>query len=256
MSQKILHTVAIYPGRFHGFHTGHLESFKQLQKKFGKKNTYIVLSEKYEPGSDQWPFPAEDRKQLLAAMGVDEDKIMILDSRDPYSKQEVLNKFDYDKETTLVVFGVADKDMGSKPRFTFGKTKSGKETHFQKYNDDIENDDKHPIGEHSFVFVTTTREFGKKDEFGEGMKGASEIRKKYKESENDEERIDILKDAGYKSDVIDTVKEIFDRNLLDSVDLEKTKVKEHLRQMIKSLINENQEAAILHLKSYLIQKMN
>lgn len=242
MTQKITHTIAIYPGRFHGFHAGHLDSFKQLQKKFGKENTYIGLSEKYEAGSDKWPFPAEDRKELLKAMGVDADKILIV--KNPNVKTEYIKQLGLHEDSTLFVVGVSEKDMDEDPRFKFGKTKAGKETHFQPYSDNIEQDDDHPVKDHSFIFTTKTIPFN-------GMKGASEIRQKYKEPIDDKERLDLLKKIGYKDADLAAVKEIFDRNLLKG-----TEVKEHLRKMIKSLINEDQKAAELHLKNYLIQKMN
>ena len=242
MTQKITHTVAIYPGRFHGFHAGHLDSFKQMQKKFGKKNTYIGLSAKHEPGSDKWPFSAEDRKELLEAMGVDADKILIV--KNPNVKTEYLQQLSVPEDSTLFVVGVSEKDMDEDPRFRFGKTKAGKETHFQPYSDGIEDDDNHPVKDHSFIFTTKTVTF-------DGMKGASEIREKYKEPIDDAERIALLKKIGYKDADLKKVKEIFDRSLLKG-----DVVKEHLRQMIKSLINEDQEAAKLHLKKYLIQKMN
>lgn len=241
MSQKILHTVAIYPGRFHGFHAGHLESFKQLQNKFGKENTYIGLSDKHEPGSDKWPFSAEDRKQLLIAMGVNEDKIIV--AKNPNVKTEYLKQLGLPEESTLVVVGVSEKDMDEDPRFKFGKTKAGKETHFQPYSDSIEDDDEHPVKDHTFIFTTKTVAF-------DGMTGASEIRSKYKEAISDEDRLKILKKIGYADKAAEKVKPIFDKNLLKGEE-----VKEQLRKMVRCIINEDYVQAELHIKRYISTKL-
>lgn len=123
-----MNIVAIYPGRFQPFSRHHFESFKWLQNKFGKENTYIATSDVVNlPKS---PLSFEEKMKVFSKFGIS-DKVV--QCKSPYAPKEILSK--YDPKTTAVVMMVGQKDMEEDPRFSMKPKKSGEPGYFQKYEE-------------------------------------------------------------------------------------------------------------------------
>ena len=60
---KIKTIVAIYPGRFQPMGKHHAQTFKWLQNKFGKNNSFVVTSYKTAPGKS--PFNFIEKKSII-----------------------------------------------------------------------------------------------------------------------------------------------------------------------------------------------
>jgi FAD synthase len=121
--------IAIYAGRFHPFHHGHAEVFRELAGKFGIANTYIATSGKVEPNKS--PFSFEDKVQMMAAAGVPAGHV--IEETVPYAPQNLPAKLGLDPNRDIMVFGVGQKDMDEDPRFAFTPLKDGTPAYFQKY---------------------------------------------------------------------------------------------------------------------------
>jgi len=124
--------IAIYPGRFQPFGKHHAESFKWLQSKFGKANTYIATSNVIDlPKS---PFSFKDKSDIIKHYGIADRVVQV---KNPYKSEEILSKFD--PNTTAVVFMVGSKDMQDDPRFAMKPKKDGSASYFQAYEKNKEN---------------------------------------------------------------------------------------------------------------------
>ena len=100
----IKNIVGIYPGRFPPFGKHHFQTFKWFQKLFGTKNTYVVTSNKVQPGKS--PFNFREKKVIIGKHGVPSNNIVQI--KNPYKAEEVTSK--YDPKSTAVVFLVGKKD--------------------------------------------------------------------------------------------------------------------------------------------------
>ncbi len=128
---NIKRIIAIYPGRFQPFGQHHNKAFTWLQSQFGKENTYVATSDKIDlPKS---PFSFKEKKAIINQYGITN----VVQVKNPYKAEELLNKFD--SATTAVVFMVGDKDMREDPRFRIGKLKSGKDSYFQDFKTNKDN---------------------------------------------------------------------------------------------------------------------
>lgn len=196
-------TVAVYAGRFHPFHIGHAGVYKQLAERFGPENVFITTSGKVDPPNS--PFTFQDKSLMMKAAGIPADHIV--EEVSPYMPKNLATKLNLDPERDYIVFGIGRKDMAEDPRFSFKPLKSGAPSYFQPYD----KQDFKPLGKHGYIFPVDDINF-KID--GISMKGATQIRQKYKTS-NDGERVNILKTL--YPDVSDTglniIKNIFDEKI-------------------------------------------
>lgn len=111
--------VVVYPGRFHPFTLAHESSFKYLQSKFGKDNTFIVTSSKVEfPNS---PFEYSEKLDIMREIfGIDLSKVV--NAPQPYFPEDFLKDF---SEDTALIIGVGSKDIEQMSSF-FRKYESPK----------------------------------------------------------------------------------------------------------------------------------
>ena len=204
-----MNVIAVYPGRFHPFHIGHADSYKQLADKFGKDNTYLALSAKQEQPKS--PFSTIDRAKMAMVLGIPKEQIISVTN--PYAAKEYIKRLQSkggDPENTAIVFGVSKKDMEGvpelnippDPRFEFKPKKDGSPSYLQPYTDKLE-----PMTKHGYVYSTDVKEF---PIAGEMMRDASAIRKAYQNAD-DKKELEILQDLYGKNAHL--VKSIFDTHL-------------------------------------------
>lgn len=213
-----METLAVYPGRFHPFHKGHAESYKQLANEFGSNNTYLAISQKVEPGKS--PFTSGDRAKMAMLTGIPKENIISV--ANPYGRDEYINRFKaagIDPEKTILVFAVSKKDMEgvpelgipADPRFSFQKKKDGSEPYLQPYKKGSQQ----PMTKHAYIVATDVKEFPIN---GKEIRDASEIRKQYANA-SEMERQKILQDLyGEKGKLL---KDVFDNALGKNPSLDK-----------------------------------
>lgn len=187
-------TIAIYPGRFHPFHKGHKFVYDYLASKYDA--VFIATSDKQEEGS---PFSFEEKKRMMMLTGVPSKSIV--NTRQPYVPNEILDKLD--PSNTAAVFGVGKKDMEEgNPRFKVGLKKNGEPTYYQHNKDTRETFDKH-----GYLEVVPTQKF---TVLGEPATSATELRKQYA-TLNDEQAKQFVNDLFGSFD--QTVMQIMDKKL-------------------------------------------
>jgi hypothetical protein len=102
---KIDNVVVVYSGRFQPFHKGHYATYDHLVKKFGKNNVYVASSDVTD--SKKSPFKFKEKKAIMQKMfGIPSNRIVQI--KNPYAPEEILNKFDSD--TTAFISAVGEKD--------------------------------------------------------------------------------------------------------------------------------------------------
>ena len=204
--------IAVYAGRFHPFHHGHAEVFRELAGKFGIANTYITTSGKVDPNKS--PFSFDEKKIMMQAAGVPAGNVV--EEIVPYAPVNLPQKLTADPNRDIMVFGVGQKDMAEDPRFAFTPLKDGTVSFFQKYTgknmmpfSNKKNDDGTRAG-HGYVIPVADVEFSIA---GKKINSASQIRELYK-SADVEQRLQILNelypDGGAK---VNSIKRIFDAKL-------------------------------------------
>ena len=122
---------AVYAGRFHPFHRGHAQAFRELQGKFGTDVTYIATSGKVEPGKS--PFTFEEKREMILAALPGLDTSRVFEEPVPYAPVRLPAELGLDPEQDVLVFAVGSKDMAEDPRFTFRPLKDGTPSYFQPY---------------------------------------------------------------------------------------------------------------------------
>jgi hypothetical protein len=116
--------VVVYSGRFQPFHKGHYATYDNLVRKFGKDSVYIGTSNVTD--SKKSPFNFKEKKVIMMQMfGIPSSKI--INVKNPYRPEEILNKYDSDKTGLIVVVGEKDQDRLSGKYFTpyKGKVEQG-----------------------------------------------------------------------------------------------------------------------------------
>ena len=122
----ITNVIAIYPGRFQPFGKHHAAAFKWLEKKFGGQNCYIVTSDKVElPKS---PFNFKEKHDIISHYGLGD---RVVQSKNPYKAEEILNSLDPEKTALVVMVGA--KDMQEDPRFAMKPKKDGSPSYYQDF---------------------------------------------------------------------------------------------------------------------------
>lgn len=196
-------TVAVYAGRFHPFHIGHAGVYKQLAERFGPENVYITTSGKVVP--EKSPFTFSEKVAMMQAAGIPEDRIV--QEISPYEPNNLKKMLGVDKYRDFIVFGVGEKDMAEDPRFEFKPKKSGDPSYFQPFY----SDNHQPLDKHGYIYPVKDIIF---KIGGKTMKGATEIRNMYKESNNNK-RMGIIKTLYPNANdrVLQSIKNIFDHKL-------------------------------------------
>ena len=107
--------VVVYSGRFQPFHKGHYATYDHLVKKFGRDNVYIGTSDVTD--NKKSPFGFKEKKAIMMKMfGISSNKIVQI--KNPYAPQEILNKFDSDITGFITVVGEKDSSRLSGKYFT------------------------------------------------------------------------------------------------------------------------------------------
>ena len=138
--------VVVYPGRFQPMGRHHAATYAALTNKFGADNVYVATSNVVKAPNS--PLNFEQKKDIMIKHGIPANKIV--QTRNPYQAQELLDNFD--PNTTAVVFAVGKKDMQESPRFANlgGVRKDGKPAYFRKFEGA---DDLAGFSEHGYVTV-------------------------------------------------------------------------------------------------------
>jgi hypothetical protein len=116
--------VVVYSGRFQPFHKGHFATYENLIRKFGKDSVYIGTSNVTD--SKKSPFNFNEKKAIMTKMfGIPSSKIVNV--KNPYAPQEILNDFDSDTTGFITVVGEKDSSRLSGKYFTpyKGKVEAG-----------------------------------------------------------------------------------------------------------------------------------
>jgi len=107
--------VVVYSGRFQPFHKGHYATYDNLVKKFGKDSVYIGTSDVTD--NKKSPFGFKEKKAIMMKMfGIPSNKIVQI--KNPYAPQEILNKYDSDTTGFITVVGEKDSSRLSGKYFT------------------------------------------------------------------------------------------------------------------------------------------
>lgn len=225
--------IAIYPGRFQPFGKHHAESFKWLQSKFGKANTYIATSNVIDlPKS---PFSFKDKADIIKHYGLADRLVQV---KNPYKSEEILSKFD--PNTTAVVFMVGSKDMQTDPRFAMKPKKDGSASYFQAYEKNKEN--LQGFDKHGYLIIAPHVSIGI-PEYGE-MSGTS-LRKALGAKIPRSQKINVFKSVfgWYDQKTADM---IFDK--LESIQESKLTISEVMKKKNKS--NATNESTKLFSKNW------
>jgi len=121
---KIDKVVVVYSGRFQPFHKGHYATYDNLVRKFGKDSVYIGTSNVTD--SKKSPFNFKEKKVIMTTMfGIPSNKIVNI--KNPYAPEEILNKYDSDTTGLIVVVGEKDQNRLGGKYFTpyKGKVEAG-----------------------------------------------------------------------------------------------------------------------------------
>ena len=116
--------VVVYSGRFQPFHKGHYATYENLIRKFGKDSVYIGTSNVTD--SKKSPFNFNEKKAIMTKMfGIPSSKIVNV--KNPYAPQEILNDFDSDTTGFITVVGEKDSSRLGGKYFTpyKGKVEAG-----------------------------------------------------------------------------------------------------------------------------------
>ena len=192
--------VIIYPGRFHPFHIGHGKVYQYLKQNYSNAKVFISTSGKVD--GDRSPFTFEEKRKMMILAGVDSGAIV--QTKSPYQSIEIMERFDKDK--TVVVFAVSEKDMAEDPRFDFSNglklKKNGEPAYLQKWNS---LDDAETFGTRGYIATTPTFKF---KVLGQEINSASQIRNMIAKSD-DTKLTQMLQDLYSVTDVPQDIIDLF-----------------------------------------------
>jgi len=163
--------IGLLPGRFQPPHIGHMKAWQHMRNEFD--DAYIVTSDKVDPPRS--PFNFAEKKSLFMHAGVPSNHIIQV--KNPYQATEIVSKFDAD--STVVVFGVSEKDMAEDPRFKFGPKKDGTPGFLQPYKKN--QGDLKPVSQHAYVVTVPTFKF---NVAGKPMRSATEFRANFAKADD------------------------------------------------------------------------
>ena len=192
-----MRTLVIYPGRFHPFHRGHFNVYKDLTKKYGADNVFVATSDKQAPVTS--PFSFADKQNMMAKLGVPTDHVVKV--KNPYQAQEITQHFD--ANDTMLIFVLGKKDI---ERISFNPKKDGSPSYMQPMPKNLK--EMKPMSQHAYVELAPTVTFKVR---GADANSASQIRELYIKA-NDIERNNIIHDL--YGDVDPNIKAAFDDRLI------------------------------------------
>jgi hypothetical protein len=180
--------IAVYAGRFHPFHRGHAQAFRELQGKFGADDTYIATSGKVEPGKS--PFSFEEKRDMILAALPGLDAARVFEEPVPYAPVRLPATLGLDPNQDVLVFAVGAKDMAADPRFTFQPLKDGTASYFQPFagnQKDLQpfSSAKNPDGSragHGYIYPVQDYKF---TVAGKPSGSASEIRAQFSQADDE-----------------------------------------------------------------------
>jgi len=114
--------ICIYPGRFQPFGPHHFKSYKWLCSVFGTDNVFIATSNHQDLNS---PLTFHEKLLCISKYNISKDKIV--EVKNPYRADELIQRFD--PNTTAVIFAYGEKDFG---RIKFEKA-DGTQGYFRQF---------------------------------------------------------------------------------------------------------------------------
>jgi hypothetical protein len=169
--------LVIYPGRFQPFHKGHAAVYSGLVGRYGRNNVYIATAGKV--GDDKHPFTFSEKLYFMQLQGVPADRVV--EASQPYQIETVLSGGRIqiaDRNNTIVVFAVSEKDMAEDPRFKSWSKKDGTPTYFQQYPTDISSMES--MVKHAYILTVPVKKF---TVLGQVIDSASTIRQMYADAD-------------------------------------------------------------------------
>lgn len=142
-------TIGIFAGRFQPPHRGHVESWQWMNTQF--HTCFVATSDVVDPVRS--PFNFDEKQAMFVQAGVPRKQIVKV--KNPYQATEIVKQ--YDPATTVIVFGVSEKDMNTDPRFEFKPKLNGSPGFLQSYHKNIDNLE--PVSNHAYVVSFPTVEF-------------------------------------------------------------------------------------------------
>jgi len=192
--------IVVFPGGFHPFHSGHKSIFDNIEKTFPGADAYISIT----GYTEERPFTAQEKKLIIASTGIDEKKIVEVKS--PFRSEEILKKYDPQKDKVIFVVSEKEKNDPSRASLFTRVKKDGTPSYFQDFTD---MESMQPFGKHGYIFVMPVITFGK-EIFGKNIKSASELRKLYN-TLTDDQKLNLIKKLYITN--FDKIKKIFDKHL-------------------------------------------
>jgi hypothetical protein len=245
-----MRTIVIFPGRFQPAHTGHKSVYDYLTQKYGIDNVYISSTDVTD--NIKSPFNFKDKKIMLTAIGIPENKIIQV--KNNYNIDALDGKIpNFNKNTDILLFAVSLKDMQDDPRFKGFKKKDGSLTYIQPSPIDLtavglpsgmETADKH-----AYLIPVPTIRFSV---LGKPMNSASSLRKMYATADTNT-RKKIIADLYGKVD--NNIFMLMNSKLTPAN--KKTQLKEELRKFINQIITEDfkrRKAATIKAKDALVKQ--
>ena len=100
-----MNLIVIYPGRFQPFGPHHFKSYKWLCSVFEPDNVFIVTSNHQDLNS---PLTFQEKLLCISKYNISKDKIV--EVKNPYKADELIQRFD--PNNTSVIFAYGEKDFG------------------------------------------------------------------------------------------------------------------------------------------------
>jgi len=148
--------LVIMPGGFHPFHAGHLSLYQYAQQAFPGADVKVAATN----DTSNRPFPFKLKEKLAQLAGVPPGDFYQVKS--PFQAQEITQK--YNPADTQLIFIRSEKDS-DKPPLPGKIKKDGTPGYLQPVSDQMA-----PMTQHAYMA------YGPTEEFGPGMKHASQIR--------------------------------------------------------------------------------
>jgi len=128
LTESSSNVVVIYPGRFQPMGQHHAATYQALVEKYGADKVFVTTSGIVDPPKS--PLDFAQKKSIMMKHGIPGNKI--IQTKNPYQAQEVLQNFDPD--STSVIFAVGKKDMQESPRFANlgGTRKDGRPAYLRR----------------------------------------------------------------------------------------------------------------------------
>jgi hypothetical protein len=170
---------------------------------------YIATSNVQAPVTS--PFTFVDKVKMISKLGIPASRVVQVSN--PYQSKEITSNLSAEeRDNTVLIFAVSQKDMAAKspenpegPRFNFGTKRNGEPSYLQPMPDNVRQ--MQPMAKHAYVEVTPTVNFRVK---GADADSAKQIRKIYVDS-NSSGRDQIITDL--YGEVYPELRDVFDQRL-------------------------------------------